>query len=802
MTAVLERRLRVQIVEDERIVALDLRSGLEQMGYEVVGIAANESAALELADRTAPDLVLMDIHLDRGSDGIAAARQLRERYAVPVVFLTAYSEPETLSRAAESAPYGYLLKPFELRELNATVRMAMARRAEERKTEAAERRLLLALESARMTVLELDASSSRLRWSGHAHNPALAELSRTLTLAELQRQLDAGGRSALDALILRGEPVDRTCAWAAPDAAPRWLEIHARHFESEALIMGMVRDVTDRVHAEARLRQAVAAFDATEEAMLFLDGLQRVLSCNPAFSTLTLWTEDEVRGRCPHDFLYARRHGDRAELPQQAHHGEVTCWRRDGSTFPALEHLSPVLDENGEATHFVLSFADISEIRDTQFKLQHLALHDPLTGLGNRLHLQETLQAHQQGALALIFLDLDGFKTINDTLGHETGDELLKAIATRLSALLRREDLAVRLGGDEFVVLMAEPRRAEDALQLAEKLLHAVAQPVQLAAQRICVSASAGVALYPQQLSSPGALLKAADAAMYEAKARGRNRASLFDNSMTQEASALLQIEQGLRQVLQTRQLRLHWQPMVRLADGAIIGAEALLRWHHPKLGEIGPQRFIPVAESCGLICAIGSWVLEQACGQLAEWRAAGLLLPRIAVNVSVRQFEQQDLLGQVRELLRRHALPPDCLELEVTESLFAQAAQLRGVLQQLRALGVRIALDDFGTGFSSLGQLTALPLDRLKIDRSFVAELGHSNDAAAVVLAVVTLARSLGLAVIAEGVETEAQREHLRELGVEEAQGWLYHRALSAAAITALLDARGGRLQLPPKAL
>lgn len=789
MTEVLDRPLRVQIVEDERIVALDLRSGLEQMGYEVVGIASDEHAALELADRTAPDLVLMDIHLDRGSDGIAAARALRERFALPVVFLTAYSEAETLRRASEAAPYGYLLKPFELRELNATVRMAMARRCEERKTEAAERRLMLALESARMTVLELDARSSRLRWSGQDHNPQLQPLAQTLTLAGLQSQLDPMGQAALDALILRGEPVDRTCEWRPAGCSPRWLEIHARHFGAEALIMGMVRDVTERVQAEARLRQAVAAFEATEEAMLFLDAEQKVLSCNPAFAALTGWTEAEAQGQRPQDFLYARRHGDRVD--SSPHHGEVTCWRRDGSTFPALEHLSAVLDERGSPTHYVLSFSDISEIRDTQFKLQHLALHDPLTGLGNRLCLQERLQEAVQGRLALLFLDLDGFKTINDTLGHECGDELLMAIAARLSALLRRDDLAVRLGGDEFVVLMVEPRHAEDAMALADKLLQAIGAPVWVGGQEICVNASAGVALYPDQLSSPGALLKAADAAMYEAKARGRGRAALYDSSMTQEASTLLQLEQGLRQVLQTSQLRLVWQPVVDMRDGQIVAAEVLLRWRHPQLGEVAPDRFIPVAEATGQIVAIGGWVLEQACAQMARWRSEGLILPRMAVNVSVRQLEEDELLKRVRALLLRYGLPARCLELEVTESLFARGSSLRGCLQGLRELGVGIALDDFGTGFSSLGQLSLLPLDRLKIDRSFVSQLGEPGQARAVVRTVLTLANSLGLASTAEGVETEAQREELLALGARHAQGWLFHKAMEADALASLLRGR-----------
>ncbi len=785
-----ERPLRVQIVEDERIVALDLRSGLEQLGFQVVGIAANEPDALRLAESATPDLVLMDIHLDAGSDGISAARLIRERLAVPVIFLTAYGEPEVLRRAAEAAPYGYLLKPFELRELNATVRMAMARRQEELRTESAERRLRLALEAARLAVLEMDGQGGGLRWSGHGMGSELSMLADALSLEDLGRHLEPEAAHALGALIDQGRPLDLTCRWQGLGGAPRWLEIHARRFEREGLVMGMVRDVTERIESEARLRQALVVFDATDEAILFLDAEQRVLSANPAFTQMTGWAEGEVCGRRPQSFLYARRQADRQERPLQdgRRQDEVTCRRRDGSTFPALEHLCAVPDAQGRISHHVLSFSDISAIRDVQHKLQHLALHDVLTGLGNRLCLQETLHACARAErLGLMFIDLDGFKTINDTLGHDRGDELLKVLARRLRTQLRGEDLAVRLGGDEFVVLLREPGRVEDAQRVADKLLAALAAPVQLAGQQVMVTASLGLALYPEQVAEPELLLKAADAAMYVAKARGRNRWAVYAPVLAEAASEQLRIEQALRQALRRKQLSLAWQPVVDMETGALCGAEALLRWQHPQLGAVSPARFIPVAEALGLIVPMGAWVLDRACAQAALWvqRQPDF---RVAVNVSVRQFEQDDVPGRVRTALARHGLPPGCLEVEVTESLFGQAVALRSMLEELRALGVRIALDDFGTGYSSLGQLRSLPLDRLKIDRSFVADLEGGGGGQAIAQTIVTLAQSLGLAVTAEGVETEAQRRILLDLGARDAQGWLFHAALSATALEGLL--------------
>jgi diguanylate cyclase (GGDEF)-like protein len=391
----------------------------------------------------------------------------------------------------------------------------------------------------------------------------------------------------------------------------------------------------------------------------------------------------------------------------------------------------------------------------------------------------------------VLFFDLDGFKTINDTLGHDHGDALLVAVAQRLPPLMRSEDLPVRLGGDEFVVLMNEPQADGEAMLLAQRLLGAISQPVLVGGQQVGVTASIGVALYPQHGGEPQELLKAADAAMYEAKARGRNQAVLFEHELTEQLAKHMQVEQGLRQALELGQLQLSWQPMIEMRSGGLLGAEALLRWQHAELGAVSPARFIPIAETTGLILPIGAWVMDQVCAQAAAWLQAGHGLQRVAVNVSVRQFEQEDVLRLVKTCLRRHGLPPERLEVEVTESLFGNGESMRRVLSDLRELGVAVSLDDFGTGFSSLGQLKSLPMDRLKIDRSFVADLSQDSSSRAIVRTIITLAQSLGLEITAEGVETQEQREALLELGAHEAQGWLFYRAQTTAQMTELL--RGG---------
>lgn len=780
---------RIHVVEDERIVALDLRASLEDLGYQVTGISASEQQAVADVQQHRPDLVLMDINLGRGGDGINAGRRVLSEQSIPVVYLTAYAAQDTIDRAGEVAPYGYLLKPVEVRELNATIRIALARRRHEQAALRLQARLRMALEAAQLSVIEMSDDGCSFVVDGPAREllDAAARQERDAFLAGL----DDESRRGLAALLAPGSALHSVLRWQAPGSTDaRWLDLHARHFDNEGRAVGMLRDVSDEVEAANQLRQAGVVFASAADAIAILDAEGRFLSVNPSFESMTGWRADEVSGLVPHSLLQARRSADQQAVQSsgRVRHREVSCQRKDGSSFPAWEHIAEVLDAKGRRTHQVLTFSDISALREAEGRVRHLAYHDALTGLGNRHQLDQLLEnllaeyeSTRQG-FSLLFLDLDGFKTLNDSMGHDQGDLLLRAIAKALRARLRDGDFTARLGGDEFIVLVRETEPLA-LLSLADKLLEACRQPVPLGSgEPVAVSASIGIASLPAHASSAAGLIKAADSAMYAAKAAGRNCARLFSADMAEHAQRRLALEQGLHRALSgAHGLALHWQPVVDTRSARLLGVEALLRWQSPQLGQVAPDVFIPLAEECGLILELGRWVLDQALGQLADWRRRGVAVPTIAVNVSAQQLAEPGFAAALQATLQAHGCAPTELELEVTESTLQSLPQVRQRLAEVRALGVALALDDFGTGFSSLSSLKTLPLTRLKVDRSFVRDLTHSSKDYAIVHTVVALAQALQLSVTAEGVELPQQRELLQRLGVEACQGWLFARALPA---------------------
>ncbi len=800
------RGAKVLLVEDERIVALDLKMSLEDMGYVVTGMGASEEEAVRMATEHQPDMVLMDINLGAGGDGINAAQRIMTDLDIPVVYLTAYDTQETIDRANAVAPYGYLLKPVEMGDLHATIQVATARHRDQALRQRLDQRLRLALDAAQMGVFEFHPRSDSVTLDGH--------------LPEHLDVLPRGFSMPREAFISRFTPDDRTqfaslwhtggvahsvVRWSGQDEQALWLEIHACHFANEQRVVGVFRDVTESVESARRLRQAAVVFESAAEAIAILDPEGAVVSVNPAFSALTGWSGPEVVGRNAAAFLHHRRAGDALHpLTQGNQHGEVLCQRKDGSQFPAWEHTADVRDEQGRVTHRVLSFSDISALRQAEGRIRHLAFHDPLTGLGNRHHLETLLadlqiqfEADGQG-FGVLFIDLDGFKVINDTLGHDQGDALLQTLAQRLTACLRTDDFVARLGGDEFVVV-ARATDAETLHALAAKLLGLCRTPVTLdKGATVQVSASIGIATLPQHARTWGHLLKAADSAMYAAKADGRDQVRFFSEDLAQQAMAQLSLEQGLRLALGQQQLQLHYQPIVDLRSGQLTGVEALLRWQSPAMGAVSPERFIPVAEDTGLIVPIGAWVIDQALVQMAAWRAQGLPIPRVAVNVSARQLREAGFAQALAQRLQAHGVPPGCLEVEITESALHHVEHCQQRLAEIQALGVEVALDDFGTGFSALSSLRDLPLNRLKVDKSFVRELGRNARDAAIVHAVVEVARSLNLRITAEGVERPDQRQALLAMGVTECQGWLYAKAMPPAELAAWAAQQHGPSALP----
>ncbi|WP_395699110.1 EAL domain-containing protein [Aquabacterium sp.] len=497
------------------------------------------------------------------------------------------------------------------------------------------------------------------------------------------------------------------------------------------------------------------------------------------------------------------------------HHGLRACWStpimaHDGAVLGTFAMYARTVRRPGpreqQRINLAVRIAGIAiERQRAEQRIRHMAHHDELTGLPNRALLNDRLaQALAQARrgerpLALLFLDLDGFKHINDSLGHAVGDRLLQAVAQRLRELVREGDTVARLGGDEFVVMLVGLERAEDAARAAQDIVHALAQPFVTDEHQLHISVSIGISAYPSDGDSAQALLKHADAAMYRTKAQGRNGFQWFTAEMGLQAHQRVELLNALRVAVAEGGFELHYQPQVDLASGRIASVEALIRWHHPQLGLISPERFIPLAEDTGLIAPIGEWVLREACRQLAHWHAAGHPELAMAVNLSARQFEAQDLPRLVQQALQAHALPAHCLELELTETaLMHNAEAARQTLLALHALGVKLALDDFGTGYSSLSHLRRFPIDTVKIDKSFIADLRGGPDASSIIRAIVVMARSLGMTVVGEGIETPEQLHFLAALPCQRGQGYLLARPLPADTLAALL---GRPIALPAPA-
>ena len=568
-----------------------------------------------------------------------------------------------------------------------------------------------------------------------------------------------------------------------------------RSRDSEAQARSMLESV----------RQGATVFEATNEAITVTDTAARIVAVNAAFSTITGFTAGEALGATPRIHRSGRQDKDFYERMWHSlqttgqWQGEIWNRRKNGETYPAWENISAVRDADGTVSHYVSMLSDITALKQAEEQLRHMALHDVLTGLPNRRLLAESLEgalarAQRHGhRLALLFLDLDRFKLVNDTLGHAAGDELLGEVARRLRAAVRQEDLIARLGGDEFTVVLEELQHPDNAAHLARKLIEAVARPMQLCGRELTPSTSVGIAIYPDDARSAADLSKAADAAMYRAKQRGRHTFEFYTPDITAEAMERLAIENDLRRALARGELLLYFQPQVALRSGRILGFEALLRWNHPERGLLLPDQFIPIAEECGLIHALGGWAIDAACAQARRWADAGLNPQRIAVNVSGSQLLHKHLVETVRAAMAEHRFTPGelDLELEITESVLQSASRSAPVLRQLRELGVRIAIDDFGTGYSSLGVLKHMPIDTLKIDRVFIRNAPDDGDAQAIAKAMIVMAHGLGLHVVAEGVETPAQCRFLLEQGCDEVQGHLYSPPLPGDEVPALMARR-----------
>lgn len=800
---------KILVVEDEGIIAMDIRTQLEDFGYEVVATAFSGGQAITLAEQHRPDLVLMDIVLKGDMDGISAAHVISESLRIPVIFLTAYSDPATLRRAQATGAYGYLIKPFRPDELHASIEVALYKHQLEQKLKDSEQWFAKTLHCISDAVIATDIDGN-IRFMNPVAESAtglLLQQAKDTHIEQLMTLLNENNRALIE------NPVPKTlkthqvtsmdCATLLVNRLGTEFPVEdgaAPILDDDGSLLGAVmvfRDITERRRMEKLLRESEERFHSAFDlasigmALIAVDGC--FLQVNHSLSDIFGYSKTELL----QENLQLLTHADNTEnalalrlrqlladeLP--SFQMELECFHKIvGKIVWTLFSASLVRNSYGEPQYFIVQIQDVTNRKFAEQQLLYLANHDPLTGLLNReqFHnrLTQALAAVQRydTKLALMFLDLDRFKLINDTLGHRLGDLLLQSVSDRLRTSVRAQDILARLGGDEFIILLSDINQIDDAARVAEKTIDMLAQPFRLEGNDIVVTASIGISVYPDDGKDSHTLLMNADAAMYLAKERGKNNYQFYTLAMTERSLERMTIERGLRQALANNELRIHYQPQIDLVKGLATSVEALVRWQHPEWGLVYPDRFIGVAEETGLIVPIGAWVLRNACLQAKDWHDNDGPFSSVAVNLSPRQFLANNLYQTVKQTLEETGLNPAALELEITESAVMQDPEnTLQVLQQLRQLGVKLSIDDFGTGYSSLTYLRQFPVQSVKIDQSFVTNIQNDEGCRTLVSAIIALTHELKLNVVAEGVETEEQLSFLRKQHCDLLQGFMFSK-------------------------
>ncbi|CAA9889358.1 Response regulator receiver modulated diguanylate cyclase/phosphodiesterase with PAS/PAC sensor(S) [Candidatus Methylobacter favarea] len=804
---------KIMIVEDEGIIAMDMRSQLEGFGYDVVATAFSGQEAITLASRHRPELVMMDIVLKGSMDGISAAQTITKSLHIPVIFLTAYSDPATLRRAKTTGAYGYLIKPFRPDELRASIEVALYKHQLERKLKESEQWFAKTLHCISDAVIATDADG-KIRFMNPVAETVTGcqlEQAKGTVVSELMTLLTESNRTVIENPVpkaLRSLAVTGLdCATILVTRSGAELPIDngaAPIIDDDGTVLGAVlvfRDVSARRRMENLLRESEerfhSAFDFAAIGMALASVNKRFLQVNSSLCMIFGYSAEELLA----SGLQMLTHGNdydtlldhylrqvlSDELP--SFQVEVECYHKiPGKIIWALLSASLVRNAAGKPQYFIIQIQDITDRKYAEQQLIYVANHDPLTGLLNRAQfhdrLTQTISSARRHAskLALMFLDLDRFKLINDTLGHRVGDLLLQAVSERLKSSIRINDTLARLGGDEFIVLLSDIYHIDDVARIAQKTIEALTQPFTLEDNDIVITASVGISVFPDDGENSQNLMMNADTAMYLAKDRGKNNYQFYTAEMTARSLERMTIERGLRHALTHYELKVYYQPQIDSTSGRAVSVEALVRWQHPEWGFVYPDRFIAVAEETGLIVPIGIWVLRTACLQARTWQENDGPFTQVAVNLSPRQFIETDLFETIKEVLAETGLKPCCLELEITESAIMQDPERTlQVLQQLHKLGVRLSIDDFGTGYSSLTYLRKFPVHSVKIDRSFVMDIPGDEDCMTLVRAIIALAHELKLKVTAEGVETGEQMAFLTTQQCEILQGYLFSRPASA---------------------
>lgn len=759
-----KEEIEILIVEDSPLQAEILKSILEQHHYRHIVVANDGKEALALINKHKPTILISDIIMPE-MDGYQLCRYIKadaNLKDIPVILLTTLSNSKDVIKALECGANRFITKPYDEDYLLSNIQSILANR-QLWKTEKVPMGVNIFFSGERYFITADPQQILDLLLSTYE-----TAVRKNLELIQAQAELEAMNER------LEEKVKERTAA--------------------------LIAEIAERKKVEEQLRKLSQAIEQSPSIVLILDTEGRIEYVNPKFSQITDYAPEEVVGlnlrdlseQSPKEYQQMWK----AITSGEEWRGEFRSKKKNGELYWELTSTSPIRNPEGIITHFLVVKEDITQRKRDEETILHMAYHDALTDLPNRSLLNDRLtQAlvharRNKQMLAVMFIDLDRFKTINDTLGHAIGDQLLQSVAKRLVNLLREGDTVARMGGDEFILLLPGITQAESAAKIAYKILEAFKPSFYFNDHELHVTSSIGIALYPDDGEDAETLLKNADTAMYRAKEQGRNNYQFYTPAMNATAFERLVLENNLRRALERKEFVIYYQPKICLQTEQIVGMEALVRWQHPELGLISPAKFIPLAEETGLIVPLGAWVLHTACTQSKTWQNAGFPPLDIAVNLSARQFQQPDLVEMVARVLEETGLAPYHLQLEITESIAMQNVEFTvKMLRKLKEMGIRILLDDFGVDYSSLSYLKRFPLHALKIDQSFMHDISTNSYSAMIITMIITLAHSLKLNVIAEGVETKEQLDFLKQLHCDEAQGYYFGPPISAEEFTQLLQ-------------
>jgi diguanylate cyclase (GGDEF)-like protein/PAS domain S-box-containing protein len=797
----------VMVVDDDEAARLMMIITLEQAGFTVID-AADCASARHVFETQRLDIILLDVLLPDG-DGFSLCHEFLQHPKgrdLPIAMVTGLDDVQSIRMAYQSGATDFITKPVSLGTLPYRIQYIL--RASHAffdlsVSESKTRALLSAIPDIIMRVqrdgLVLDMQVGSYvydmdEWIYHVDGESLGRLPpgvHTAIASAIEAALDGFGMQLLE------------FQWSQDTTRIRFWEARIILRDRDEVLI-VAREITQRKKQDAQLRLSAKVFEGTNEAIMITDAQLNIISVNRAYETITGFSEADVVG------LNARAQGTTLNthgffrnllsiLNEQGHwQGELENQRKNGEVFPSWYSISQVSNAQGDPENYIAIFNDISEYKNSRAQIEFLANHDNLTGLPNRVLLNDRLDMAITAArrlshkLGVLFIDLDRFKNVNDSLGHSVGDQLLKEAGSRMSAIVRNGDTVSRLGGDEFVVLFPNVRDDVHLVDLTIKLRDILQLPYSIGGISLHTTPSIGISIYPDDGDNANALIKNADAAMYSAKEKGRNNYQFYKPALNARTLDRLKLESDLRLALQNGGFELHYQPQLSAEDGRLYGAEALVRWRHAERGLVSPGDFIPLAEETGLIIPLGEWVFTEAVRQAAAWRRQGLSDIVVAVNISAVQFRQEDFVLRIQDILQRESADPQTIELELTESVLMHDMESSiETLNLLRDLGFRIAIDDFGTGYSSLNYLRRLPINVLKIDQCFVREMLQEPASLAIVESIIALAHALGKDTIAEGVETEAELNMLKDRHCKIIQGYYFSKPLPLAAFANWLQSR-----------